>query len=153
MLTKMKIALAVCGSLVAGGVGIAAAQGFGGNGGGRAAVLQKYDTNGDGKLDDQERAAMRADFQAKRQVMKAKMLATYDVNHDGKLEPNERVAMREDRAEKAFKRLDTNGDGQLSFDEFKQARRFGARGHGRRMFMGGAGGTAGAPGGSNGGQP
>lgn len=155
MLTKMKIALAVCGSLVAGGVGVAAAQGFGG-GGPRGAVMQKYDTNGDGKLDDQERAAMRADFQAKRQEMKAKMLAKYDINKDGKLEPEERAAMREDRAERQFKRLDTNGDGQLSFAEFKQARRFrGHRGHGRRAFMRelGGSGASGAPGGSTGGQP
>jgi EF hand domain-containing protein len=141
MLTKMKIALAVCGSLVAGGVGLAAAQGFNGSG---------------GKLDDQERAAMRADRQAHRQEMKAKMLAKYDTNHDGKLDPQERAAMREDRAEKAFKRLDTNGDGQLSFQEFKLARPFQGRGgHGRHMRgrMGGQmGGNGSAPAGT-GGQP
>ena len=118
MLTKMKIALAVCGSLIAGGVGLSAAQGFGGgNGGPPQAVLQKYDTNHDGVLEPNERAAMRADRKARR-------LAEFDTNHDGKLEPNERAAMREARAEKMFKRLDVNGDGMLSFQEFQQARMF-----------------------------
>jgi hypothetical protein len=51
MFTKMKLALALAGSLAAGGV--AAAQGFHG-GADRAEILQKIDLNKDGKLDDGE---------------------------------------------------------------------------------------------------
>ena len=64
MLTKMKIALALCASLAG---GVAMADGFHGGGEGRTEILQKYDTNKDGKLDATEKAAMKADFQAKRE--------------------------------------------------------------------------------------
>jgi hypothetical protein len=158
MLMKTKlVALAVMGSLVAGGIGLAAAQGITtpqpapsadvgnpGGGGFRQRMLEKYDTNGDGKLEPNERAAMRADLKAKREARREKMLAKWDLNGDGKLEPNERAAMRQARAEKAFKRLDTNGDGQLSLQEFEQAKMF----QGHRFMRGGFGG-----GGTNGGQP
>jgi hypothetical protein len=131
MLTKMKIALALCGSLLVGGVGIAAAQGFDG-GPGKADVIKKYDANGDGKLDDAERAKLRADMKAKHEAMKTQMLAKYDINKDGKLDDAERAAMRNERAEEAFKQADTNHDGQLSVDEFKALRQQhqGRHGHG-----------------------
>lgn len=118
MLTKMKVALALCGSILVGGVGLAAAQGFGG-GPDKAAIMQKYDTNGDGKLDDAEKAQLRADMKAKHEAKKAEMLAKYDLNKDGKLDASERAVMKNDRAEAAFKKADKNGDGQLSLDEFK----------------------------------
>jgi len=60
---------------------------------------------------------------------KQKMLEKFDVNKDGKLDQTERVAMREERAAAAFKRLDKDGDGKLSFAEFKQGKRFGKRHH------------------------
>jgi Ca2+-binding EF-hand superfamily protein len=146
MLTKTKIALAVVGSLVAGGIGLATAQPApAADQPIRTQVIQKFDTNGDGQLDAQERANMRAAFKAKREARRAKMLAKWDTNHDGKLEPNELAAMRETRAEKMFKHLDANGDGQLSFEEFQQARMFHPRGG---MFRGG---PNGANGGGNGG--
>jgi hypothetical protein len=46
------------------------------------------------------------------------MLAKYDTNRDGKLDDQEREAMRVDFATKRFEKLDTNGDGQISKDEF-----------------------------------
>ena len=129
MLTKLKMALALCAGLAGiGGIagGIAAADNPAGNGGEiRGKLLEKYDTNGDGKLDVQERAAMRADFQAKREARKEKILAKYDLNKDGKLEPNERKLMLDERAAKEFSKMDTNRDGQISlaeFQAFKEAR-------------------------------
>jgi hypothetical protein len=162
MLTKTKLALAVMGSLIAGGIGLAAAQGIttpqpapsadvGNPGGGfRQRMLAKYDTNNDGKLEPNERAAMRADMKAKREARRDKMLAKWDANGDGKLEPNELAAMRQARAEKTFKRLDANNDGVLSLQEFEQAKLF--RGH-HFMRGGFGGGFGGNGGGATGGQP
>jgi 5-hydroxyisourate hydrolase-like protein (transthyretin family) len=131
MLTKFKLALALCGSLAG---GVAVAGGFHG-GASRADILQKYDTNKDGKLDDTEKAAMKADFQAKHAQQKAEMLAKYDTNKDGKLDDAEKAAMRDARATEAFKKLDTNGDGQLSIDEFKAGRaKMGLHRHARGRF-------------------
>lgn len=128
MLTKVKVALALVGSLLVGGVGIAAAQGFGG--GGKGAAIQKYDANGDGKLDDAERAQLRSDMKEKRAEMKAQMLAKYDINKDGKLDKSERAVMKNERASEAFKKADANGDGQLSLDEFKALKQHqGRHGH------------------------
>lgn len=130
MLTKMKVALALCGSILVGGVGLAAAQGFGG-GQGKAGVMQKYDTNKDGKLDDAEKAQLRADMKAKHEAKKAEMLAKYDINKDGKLDQSERAVMKNDRAQAAFAKADKNGDGQLSLDEFKSMKQHHGMRHGR----------------------
>jgi hypothetical protein len=137
MLTKMKVALALCGSLLVGGIGIAAAQGSGG--GGKGAAMQKYDTNKDGKLDDTERAALRADMKAKHAEMKAQMLAKYDTNKDGKLDASERAVMKNERAELAFKKLDTDGNGSISLDEFKAGKAFARHGHFHKHGRGGFG--------------
>ncbi|CAN5427442.1 hypothetical protein BH11MYX1_BH11MYX1_41510 [soil metagenome] len=118
MFTKIKIALSVCGSLLVGGAGIAAAQ------------SASPDTH--------------ADHQAKREEMKEKMLAKYDINKDGKLDKAERAAMKNERAEEAFKKADSNGDGKLSIEEFKtlrqhQGRHGGFRHHHKGMGQQGRG--------------
>jgi hypothetical protein len=124
---KLTIALALCGSLA--GIGVAAADGFHG-GGRRAGMMQKYDTNKDGKLDDAEKAQLKADFQAKR----AAFVAKFDTNRDGKLDDAEKTAMRDARTTAAFQKLDANGDGAISLDEFKAARgKMGMR-HARGRF-------------------
>ena len=131
MLTKLKLAFALCGSLAG---GVAVAGGFHG-GAGRAEILQKYDTNKDGKLDDSEKATMKADFQAKHEQRKAEMLAKFDTNKDGKLDDAEKATMRDVRTTEAFKKLDTNGDGQLSLTEFKAGRaKMGMHRHARGKF-------------------
>ena len=138
MLTKMKLAIVMVGSLVAGVAGVAGAQGFRHDGGpDRAQVIAKYDTNKDGKLDDQEKATMKADFQAKRAEMKKEMLAKYDTNKDGKLDDGEGKVMRNDKLAERFKKLDTDGNGSLSLSEFQAGHhgkfgRQGRMGHGHR---------------------
>jgi len=52
--------------------------------------VKKYDKNGDGKLDQEERAALQKDRQDE-------MLKKYDKNADGKLDEAERKAMAEER--------------------------------------------------------
>jgi hypothetical protein len=52
--------------------------------------VKKYDKNSDGKLDQEERAALQKDRQAE-------MLKKYDKNGDGKLDEAERKAMAEER--------------------------------------------------------
>jgi Ca2+-binding EF-hand superfamily protein len=136
MFTKLKVALAVTAGLLGVGATIAAADG---GAGGRGAMMKKYDADGDGVLSDAEKAQMRADFQAKRAVMKQKMLQKYDLNKDGKLDAAERKLMKEERLETRFKKLDANGDGMVSFEEFKAgsklARHGGHGGHHRHHGM------------------
>jgi hypothetical protein len=108
MLTKVKVALVLVGSLLVGGVGLAAAQGA------------KADT-----------AAQKQEWKANRAEKKAEMLAKYDTNKDGKLDQAERAVMKNERAEIQFKKLDKDGNGQISLDEFK-AGRMQARGHGHK---------------------
>ena len=156
MMTKLKLALALSGSLLASIGGIASAQNWGASAGAsigprKAAILQKYDANGDGQLDAQERAAMRADFQAKRQARKQEMLAKYDTNKDGKLEPAERQVMRDEKAAKLFEKIDVDHNGVITLNEFKQAEgkmmRHARFGRGRMHRRGGFGGPRGGNGG------
>ena len=56
----------------------------------REEIIKKYDKNGDGKLDQEERAAFMKDRQAE-------SLKKYDKNGDGKLDEAERKGMAEER--------------------------------------------------------
>ena len=49
---------------------------------------------------------------------RAELVARFDANGDGKLDDAERQNMRTTLATERFKKLDTNGDGALSLDEF-----------------------------------
>ena len=75
--------------------------------------LKKFDKNGDGKLDDSEKAVMK---QAK-QARHAEMLAKYDTNKDGKLDESEKEAMKKAHHEKMLKKYDKDRDGVLSEEE------------------------------------
>ena len=55
----------------------------------REEIIKKYDKNGDGKLDQEERAAFMKDRQAE-------SLKKYDKNGDGKLDEAELQARRDD---------------------------------------------------------
>jgi hypothetical protein len=127
MTTKLKLAslAAVLAAAILGTVGVAAAHGHrdrDDDGPRKAERLARYDANKDGKLDDAERAAMKADFEAKHAADKAARLAKYDANKDGKLDDAERAAMKLDLRATLFKTVDTNGDGVVSLAEFQAAK-------------------------------
>ena len=128
MLTKLKLALLISAPLVAGATSFAVAQG---NDTPHQQMIEKFDLNHDGKLDDAERAQMKAAFQAKRAERKAEALAKFDANKDGKLDDGERQAMRDSKLSDRFQAMDTNGDGKLSIDEFKAGAAKGGFHHGR----------------------
>lgn len=134
MLTKLKLALLIAAPLVAGATTYAVAQGDGPT---RKELIQKFDQNGDGKLDDAERAQMKAAFAAKRAEYQKEMLAKYDTNKDGKLDDAERKVMRDERLTERFQAMDKDGDGKLTLEEWKTGagakhgfHRHGRHGHG-----------------------
>lgn len=130
MLTKLKLSLLLATPLVAGAATYAAAQGDHAP----ADVIKKFDTNGDGVLDDAERAQKKAAWKARRAERRQEALTRYDANKDGTLDPAERQAMRDDRLASRFQKLDANGDGKLTLDEFKAGADQGF--HGRRGHRG-----------------
>ena len=73
-------------------------------------VLKKFDKDGDGKLSETERAAMKAEREKE-------MLAKYDADKDGKLSDEERAKAKEDRHKEMIARFDKDGDGKLSETE------------------------------------
>ncbi len=118
MMTKMKIAIVMAGSLLC---GVAAAQG----------PAQGTD---------------KADRKAMHQAKRAEMLQKFDINKDGKLDDAERTAAHETRVLERFKKLDTDGNGVLSLTEFKSGKhgKMGGKRHargGRGMHRGMGGGT------------
>ena len=100
-------------------------------GGPPKAFLEKFDTDGDGKLSEQEREAAKAAMEEKRDAF----IAKYDKDGDGKLNEEERKAAREEwkdqdrpnppggpSRERIIKRFDKDGDGKLNEEEREAAK-------------------------------
>jgi hypothetical protein len=126
---KLKLVIVTAALAIGGISGVALARGH--HGGGGKAMVEKFDVNKDGKLDDAEKAQLKSAFAAK----KAEKLARFDANKDGQLDEAERQVMHEERVAKRFAMLDTNKDGAITLEEMKAAKPHGGmRGHrGHRM--------------------
>jgi Ca2+-binding EF-hand superfamily protein len=118
-----------------------------------AELLKRFDKNGDGKIDDDERAAARETMlqeQMERQMtraalfpggeaaLRARVLEMFDKNRDGTLDDEERAAAQKfaaarglgpngDLGEALMKRFDKNGNGRIDEDERPAVREFFAK--------------------------
>ena len=126
MITKFKLMIASTALAVGGLSGFAFAKGHMGP---RKELIEKFDANKDGKLDDAEKTKLRDAKQAMFAQRKAAKLAEFDANKDGKLDDGERQVMDDERVAKRFAMLDSNKDGAITLDEMKAAKR---GKHGRR---------------------
>ena len=97
-----------------------------------ARVLEKFDTDGDGQLNDAERAAAREALKQRIAEEKQKFLEKWDKDGDGVLSDAEKAAAKEafegrirqqfqERRQEFIKKWDTDGDGKLSEEERKAA--------------------------------
>ncbi|HZP61270.1 MAG TPA: EF-hand domain-containing protein [Opitutaceae bacterium] len=95
-------------------------------------LLQRYDTNHDGKLDESELAAAHEQMAQQRmengrgvgKKIRQELLQKFDKNHNGRLDPDEREAARqyfqqhvEERRKLILEHYDKNGDGKLDENE------------------------------------
>lgn len=94
------------------------------------AILEKFDANKDGKLDEAERKAARMAGEEAMKARKAEMLKKFDKDGDGKLSEEEEAAMKEERKKMMLEKFDKDGDGELN-DEEKAAMRKAMMEHGR----------------------
>ncbi|WP_455565031.1 EF-hand domain-containing protein [Akkermansia biwaensis] len=100
---------------------------------GEQLVLEQYDTDKDGKLSDEEKAAVKAEIDKRMKARRDEMMKKYDKDGDGKLSREERQSMRdgwakahpeavkkmEERRAEMMKKYDKDGDGKLSDEEKK----------------------------------
>jgi Ca2+-binding EF-hand superfamily protein len=100
----------------------------------KAAVLERFDANHDGKLDDAERATARQAAHEKMKEKHPERFAAIDTDHDGALSKEEVAAGREHRrAERMaklkekhpeqFAAMDADHDGTVTRDEAKAWRK------------------------------
>ena len=80
-------------------------------------MVKEFDKDGDGKLSDDERTAMRESMKAKMAERQKEMLEKYDADKDGKLSKEEREKAMEERKAEMLKKFDKDGDGKLSDEE------------------------------------
>ena len=104
-----------------------------------AEIIQRYDTNKNGKLDEAEVAAVKEEMltskmekrdeqREKVQERRDEWLKEFDKNGDGKLDETEKKTMestlrtRMEKNPRMMKRIDTNEDGKIDDQEWAAAR-------------------------------
>jgi len=79
---------------------------------------EKYDTDKDGKLSDEEKAKRQEDINAKAKQTREENLAKYDANKDGKLDDAEKAKKKADEdAAKAAKKAEREARKATKDDE------------------------------------
>lgn len=100
--------------------------------------MDRFDIDGDGKISDEERDAMREEMRARRdEFMLRRMTSRFDADGDGELNEAERIeaeaelaVQQAERQARMIERFDTDGDGRLSDAESQAARESFGRGRG-----------------------
>ena len=97
-----------------------------------AEVMKRFDKNGDGKLDEEEKTAAKESYRSETTGRQAKMrerlgkraLEKFDKNNDGKLDETERAeaAKALETDPRLVRRFDKDGDGKLNDTEKAAAR-------------------------------
>ena len=92
-------------------------------------ALELFDVDGDGELNENEKANAKAFHEQRKAEKKAEMLERFDTDSDGQLSQDEReqakAAHRERRAARKaelLERIDANGDGELTREEREAAK-------------------------------
>ncbi len=86
-------------------------------------ILEKFDADKDGKLNDEERAAAKAARGEREGKMKKEMLEKFDADKDGTLSDAEKETMRAEMKKKMLEKFDKDGDGKLSEEEKSEMRK------------------------------
>ena len=87
----------------------------------RKKMMEKYDTDGDGKLSDDEKDAMKKAYKASHEAFKAEMIKEYDNDGDGELSDDERKEARESEKQNVLDMFDKDGNGELNGAEREKA--------------------------------
>ena len=86
-------------------------------------IVDKFDKDGDGELNEDERKAAREARRDKMKERREEMLKKYDADGDGKLDEEERKVAREAMKARMLERFDKDGDGELNDDERAEMRK------------------------------
>jgi len=91
-------------------------------------IVARFDKDGDGKLNEEEKAAAKSAVMAQRDEIRGEALKRHDANGDGKLDEAERKAARDawakanpEKAEMLRDAVDKDGDGVVSEKERRAA--------------------------------
>jgi len=80
-------------------------------------IIARFDKDGDGKLNEEEREAAKAGRKEMMEARRKEMLEKFDTDKDGELSEAEKEAMQAARKQMMLEKFDKDGDGELSDDE------------------------------------
>lgn len=90
-----------------------------------AKMMDKYDTDGDGKLSEQEKATAMSDMQKYKDEKWSDLMQKYDKDGDGMISQEEWTAIKNDKGHykegawsDMISKYDRDGDGKISEQEF-----------------------------------